>query len=205
MILATRSFHRRASLPVFLLALGCRADAADPPRPSQDNRKIGASRRAGASVLESRAHYGIPILQKSFAWDGNGEVDDVGVGLRALHFVVDDVAIGGGLTAAAWLTRGADIYSGELEGVLRLHPYDGPLFFDFTGGFQQATQNIPPGGTDWNFSFSFGPGVEVPIASDCSLEMGASYHHISNALGRDNDRNPSQNEARLWFGFAWTL
>jgi hypothetical protein len=34
----------------------------------------------------------------------------------------------------------------------------------------------------------------------CSSDL--TYHHVSNALGRENDRNPSQNEAQLWVGFA---
>ncbi len=165
----------------------------------------GVARVAGETLLRAKGFYGIPILQKSFVWDGNGEVDDFGLGIHALHFLGDDVAIGGGVEVASWLVSGADVYSGEVEGVLRYHPWHGPLFLDLTGGFQQATKNIPPGGTDWNFTFSFGPGLDVPVAKDCSLELGTTYHHISNALGRDNDRNPSQNEARLWFGFSWTM
>jgi hypothetical protein len=188
-----------------MLAGGMVACAAEPPIASPPVPDLGVQRRAGTTLLQTKAFYGIPILQKSFAWDGNGETDDAGLGLHAAHFVTDDVALGGGLNAATWLTPGANVYSGKVEGLLRLYPYHGPFFVDLTAGFQQATEDIPPGGTEWNFSFSFGPGVDVPIARGCSLELGATYHHISNALGRDNDRNPSQNEARLWVGFAWTL
>lgn len=152
------------------------------------------------------AHHGIPILQKSFFWDGQGEVEDSGIGVQAGHFVAEGVALGGKLGATSWWTGGRDVYSGELEGLLRIYPWShGPVFFDGTTGFQLANDQIPPGGTLWNFSFGFGGGVDLPVGEDTSLLVGATYHHISNALGRDNDRNPSQNEARLWIGFGWTF
>ena len=42
-----------------------------------------------------------------------------------------------------------------------------------------------------------------PFNATTNLVTGVDYHHISNALGRDNERNPSQNEARLWIGLEW--
>ena len=57
--------------------------------------------------------------------------------------VTDDVALGGGLNATTWFTPGANVYSAELEGLLRVYPYHGPFFLDLTAGFQQATGNIP--------------------------------------------------------------
>jgi hypothetical protein len=158
----------------------------------------------GAQLVSTRVHYGIPILQKSFFWDGNGEVDNTGLSLQYHRYVEDGVALGLGTTAASWWTGGRDVYSAELEGLLRLHPVrDWPLFLDGSCGYQLANDQIPPGGTVWNFSFSFGAGLEFPIDRGFSLLTGAHYHHISNALGRENVRNPSQNEARLWIGFAW--
>jgi len=47
--------------------------------------------------------------------------------------------------------------------------------------------------------------MEIPWGEGSSLLLGATYHHISNALGHDNPRNPSQNEARLWVGYAWNF
>lgn len=166
----------------------------------------GVPRTDGDTFVQTRAYYGVPILQKSFFWDGNGEDDDAGLGLQAAHFVADDIAIGAGLNLGNWFLSGRDAQSAELEAFLRAYPFrGGPLFFDLHGGYQQSTDPVPRGGTEWNFSFGFGPGVDIPIGDDCSLLLGCSYHHISNALGRRNDRNPSQNEARFWLGFAWTL
>jgi len=187
-------------------ALALTAAACTTPHPAGALPRHGSSRLHGDTLVQGRTHYGVPILQKSFFWDGNGEDDVAGLGVHVAHFVGDDVAIGAGLNLGNWFQSGPDAQSAELEGLLRAYPFHGgPLFVDLHGGFQQATDAAPTGGTDWNFSFGFGPGVDLPVAEDCSLLLGCSYHHISNALGRRNDRNPSQNEARLWIGFAWTL
>ncbi|MBK8099626.1 MAG: acyloxyacyl hydrolase [Planctomycetes bacterium] len=161
---------------------------------------------AGERSLELRPYYGVPILQKSLLWDGNGETDDAGAKLRHLWHLTDDLAIGGGLTAAVWLPGGHDILAGELEAVGRcycLRRDTWGWFGEAAGGYVHSTDPIPPGGTEWNFTFSFGTGIEMPLQRDLDLQTGITYHHISNALGRENDRNPSQNEAQLWLGIAW--
>lgn len=167
---------------------------------------LGVRHDAGSSFAEVRAHHGIPILQRSFFWDGNGEVDDSGIGFHAGSCLTDHVALGVGSNLASWWTSGRDVYSIEAEGLLRAHPFDTlPVFVDGTAGYQLANDQIPPGGTVWNFTFGFGGGLEVPLAAGTSMLAGLNYHHISNALGRDNDRNPSQNEARLWLGLEWSF
>lgn len=164
--------------------------------------------REGDRITDVRVFYGIPILQKSFFWDGNSEVDNAGLKARQLWQVSDASALGVGLTGANWFLGGADVQSIELEGVGRSFVYRSEddaygVFVEVTGGFQQATDSIPPGGTEWNFTFSFGPGVVVPLERSLDLQTGVTYHHISNALGRDTPRNPSQNEAQLWIGLAF--
>ena len=163
--------------------------------------------RQGEVLLDSRVFYGIPILQKSFFWDGNGEDDVAGVKVRELWHATDSFAIGSGLTASNWFLSGEDAQAAEFEAVGRYLFHREPdesaaWFFELTGGYQYATDRIPDGGTAWNWTFSFGPGVLVPMAPNVDFEAGVTYHHVSNALGRDNDRNPSQNEAQAWVGFA---
>lgn len=166
----------------------------------------GLTVKDGSWFGEAKVHVAIPILQKSFFWDGNGEVDNAGIGLRAFRGFGDGWALGMGLVAANWFLSGADVQSGEIEGILRYYPFEGSrLFIDGTAGYQQATDAVPPGGTEWNFSFGFGPGYEVPLDDGMSVILAANYHHISNALGRESEHNPSQNEARLWIGFAWNF
>jgi hypothetical protein len=179
---------------------------ASPPPPTTTPMRAGIDRRQGAEFVSARAFYGIPMLQKSFFWDGNGEVDTSGIGLHWGRFVRDHTALGLGTNLANWWTGGRDVQSVELEGTIRIYPkQDWPLFVGGNCGYQLANDQIPPGGTLWNFSFGFGAGLDVPIAAGTSALFGVDYHHISNALGHDSPRNPSQNEARLWFGFGWTF
>ena len=198
------SLRARARTATFLLLVtGC---VGPSPRAAHAIPHDGIHRTAGETFLQTRAYYGVPILQKSLLWDGNGEDDDAGIGVHVENFVADGLALGAGLDAGNWFQSGTDAQSGEIEGLLRWYPLaDVPVFWDMHGGYQLATEPVPTGGTDWNFTFGFGPGVDVAIDDGCSLLFGCTYHHTSNALGRDNDRNPSQNEARFWIGFAWTL
>ncbi|HEX5052582.1 MAG TPA: hypothetical protein VFZ65_12475 [Planctomycetota bacterium] len=189
-------------LVCWALATGCVVHdvAAVAPFP------YGTQHEAGSTQVEARVHYGVPILQKSFFWDGNGEVDDTGIGLHVSRFIADDVALGLGTNLVTWWTPGSDVYSADLEGLLRVYPVHAwPFFIDGITGFQYASDQIPPGGTVWNFTFGFGGGLDLSIDDHTSLMIGTLYHHISNALGRMNDRNPSQNETRFWVGIAWTL
>ena len=163
--------------------------------------------KQGELVLDARAFYGIPILQKSFFWDGNGEVDAAGLKLREMWHATDAFAIGSGVTATNWFLDGEDAQSVEFEAVGRLlvHRADNDAyawFFEASAGYQYATDPVPEGGTVWNWTFSFGPGLLVPMSPNLDFQSGLTYHHVSNALGRENDRNPSQNEAQLWVGFA---
>ena len=89
-------------------------------------------------------------------------------------------------------------YEGKSVGFARCSLVDG------TVGYLRTTRDVPPRGTQWNYTFSFGPGIDVPICHNTHMLIGSSYHHISNALGRQSQRNPSQNEVRLWLGFEWT-
>jgi hypothetical protein len=79
-------------------------------------------REAGSNTIETNIYYGFPILQKSFFWDGNGEVDDAGIGVHLSHYVADNLAFGLGTNYATWLTSGPNVYSGEVEAVVRGYP-----------------------------------------------------------------------------------
>jgi len=194
---------REGLLSSLCAVAGCVAGCDAPAHPFA----AGVHRETGANTIEANAYYGVPILQKSFFWDGNGEVDNAGIGVHLSHYVADNLAFGLGTNYATWFTPGHDVYSGEVEAVVRGYPLgdSSPFFLDGNTGFQYASDLIPPGGTYWNFSFGFGGGVDLPLESGMSMLIGAHYHHISNALGRDNPRNPSQNEVRLWVGVIWNF
>lgn len=159
--------------------------------------------RAGDTTLDLRIAHGVPIYAKSLFWDGNGEVSDASARIRTMWHTDDHLALGAGIAAITFFTGGQDIYAGEAEAVGRCYAYRGEaagVFAEATGGYLQSTDPVPPGGTEWNFTFSFAAGLEIPWSGARNLELGITYHHLSNALGRMNDRNPSQNEAQFWLG-----
>lgn len=185
------------------LAGGC----ASPQHSAPEARRVEALRlpQAGDRVAVVGAYAGIPVLQKSLLWDGNGETDHAGVKARALWFASDRIALGAGSTVAGWFPSGHDVLAGEAEALLRWYFRRDPgvgWFADLAGGYVHSTDPIPPGGTEWNFTFSFGPGFDAPVARNLDLVGTASCHHISNALGRQNERNPSQNDVQLLLGIA---
>lgn len=196
-VLAACGTTRAPDRPVLECAVQPEALASEP---------LGTSGDAGSTQFLVRGHYGIPILGKSLFWDGNGSDDDFGVGGYAYHYLVDGIALGAGLTATAFKTPGADVYGIEFEAVSRFDIAQlgtSRVFWDWTAGWLQSTDGIPPGGTEWNMTFSFGPGIDIPLDAGQSLQISTAYHHKSNALGSQHDRNPSQNEVRAWVGLAW--
>lgn len=187
----------RAASLVPLAALAACAGGVRPPLVERD---------PDDTTFAMHAFHGVPVLQRSFFWDGNGEVDDSGVALQLHKHLSRDVAVGVGANFATWWDSGSNIHSAETEARFRLYPFaDWPLFFDGSGGFQLADKQIPEGGTVWNFTFSFGPGFELPLAQRTRFQIGSYYHHISNALGRTSERNPSQNEVRFWLGLSFVF
>lgn len=192
-----------ATTPLLLAIVACSTTGRE-PGPALPHG--GISHRFGDTFLQARTYYGVPILQKSFFWDGNGETDEAGVKARHLWFLSDRIALGGGLTASVWFPSGHDILAGELEAVGRWYFFRGEslgVFVEGATGYVHSTDPIPPKGTEWNFTFSFGPGVDVPIAKNFDLIGATIYHHISNALGRQSPQNPSQNEVQILLGVAW--
>jgi hypothetical protein len=167
---------------------------------------MGTSSEEGALHVLARGHYGVPILGKSLFWDGNGSDHDFGFGGYGYYYVADGIALGAGLNATAFKVPGADTYGMEFEAISRfdIAQYGTTrVFWDLTGGWLQSTDGIPPGGTEWNMTFSFGPGIDIPLDKGQSVQISTVYHHKSNALGSQHDRNPSQNEVRTWIGLAW--
>jgi hypothetical protein len=191
--------HRLA--PLALLLSGCTT-----PESRHSAPESWPIVQSGDRTLQVQTYVGIPILQKSFFWDGNGEDDTAGGKARHLWHISDDLAIGAGLTGGVFFQSGGDAYVLEGEGVGRIYLYrsaDYTVFAELTGGWMQSTRPAPQDGTEWNMTFSFGPALELPLGENTGFLTGLTYHHVSNALGRDNSRNPSQNEAQLWAGIAW--
>jgi len=168
--------------------------------------RVAPLHRKGDTMWEIRGGTGIPLFGKSLAWDG--EYDAESYTLTAGHkwLVSDRIALGAQASGTRWQLPGRHRYGVELLGTCRwffaeLNELEKMgFFFDINGGAVVTNGPFPPLGTPFNFTFEFGPGVEIPINNSTSCIFGIQYHHVSNALGSGNDRNPSQNEVRVWVG-----
>lgn len=163
---------------------------------------------AGDRTLNVRGFFGNPIVRRSFFWNGLGSDDQAGLRIRHLWHLTDNTAIGAGVGASTWFEDGPDAYAveGEVVGRYYFVRREGfGILGELTGGWMQATRPVPSGGTDWNMTFAFGLGLEVPVTQSTDFMFGVTYHHTSNALGRRSARNPSQNEAQFWLGMSYRL
>jgi len=151
--------------------------------------------------------YGDPLVGHTLAWNSAGRAETVSISGSNRWFTTDRLSLGVGLTATHFEQKEVDVFGGEVRGLLRWHftEWKGKSFFwDLDGGLLLTTERVPPNSTSRNYTFDFGPGMEVPLRGRLSLLMGFQFHHLSNALGRDSDRNESQNELRYWVGIGWS-
>ncbi len=78
----------------------------------------------------------------------------------------------------------------------RLQPFLGA-----TGGFLYFTDQVPvPESSQYNFSFSFGGGIELLTTGRGTLRLGYRYHHISN--GYTGHVNPGIDSHIIELGIA---
>ncbi len=164
--------------------------------------------QAGDEMITVRGQFGQPHTGRTIFWFGKGNHENYGLGAYLHAFVSDSWALGVGIDGSLLKPPGKNVFGVEVEGVSRHYltqSADYGVFWDFTGGFIQTSRGFPPGGTRWNFTFGFGPGLELPVGSNTDLLVGGYFHHMSNGLGRDTPRNPSQNDLRFWLGIGWTL
>jgi len=158
-------------------------------------------------MLSARVFYGKPIVGRALWWIGEGDVPNYGVSLQNYFFLQDRVALGLGVNRIEFQPPGKDFGGWEFE--LRLRYYfleieGAGVFFDFNGGWMGAEHSMPPEGTRANYTFSFGPGLDVPLGSGISLLGGCELHHWSNARGTGERAvdNPAQNEFFPWLGLG---
>ncbi|HXY54554.1 MAG TPA: acyloxyacyl hydrolase [Nitrospirota bacterium] len=72
-----------------------------------------------------------------------------------------------------------------------------------TAGVLYFSKNVPVAdSSNFNFTFSFGAGVEIWYREDQSIILGYKYHHISN--GYTASQNPGVDSNLFYAGFLWS-
>ncbi len=112
------------------------------------------------------------------------------------------------LELAAWYhsQEGQDALSLNPAMEFRWHFYNNAktsAFLNVGIGILGATDNVPDGGSGFNFTPRVGVGMTHQIAPDGTrLIGGLRWHHISNARINGENRNPSRDAPHIYLQFA---
>lgn len=165
----------------------------------------GGPHRKGDRQAIFSASYGEPIGGESFGFVGHGDARNVGLAAAAQWFLLDRWAVGIRTGARYYDQTGGGVIALEVEGTARHYLFElgsVGVLFEVTGGGQLSSRDVPPGGTNTNWVFGFGPTLEIPLGEETDLLAGYQWRHLSNGKGGDSPQNPTQNDHRLWIGVA---
>jgi len=79
------------------------------------------------------------------------------------------------------------------------------FYGDFAAGILQATDRIPPSGTDFNFTIQSGVGVAYRLDQHTDIMFGIRDYHLSNARMDGGARNPSLNAIQGYLGLMFRM
>lgn len=100
----------------------------------------------------------------------------------------------------------ANTFGGGFSGFLRWDflRYKGHSLFVESGvGMVFTTEDLPPGGTFWNFTRRRGAGAAIRVHQDARLLLGWRDMHISNGKGFGHPRNPSYDATSFYVGLRF--
>lgn len=110
------------------------------------------------------------------------------LGLNAIYFdqAVGPEAIGGNFTLLLrWHFYAEDTWS---------------MYFDGGAGLLWTSEDVPTGGTSFNFTPQGGFGATFDIGDDRRLMTGVRWHHVSNA--NIDDSNPGRDAIQAYVGVS---
>jgi hypothetical protein len=78
------------------------------------------------------------------------------------------------------------------------------LYADVGIGVLAATDNVPAGGTSFDFTPKAGMGFTRRLGdSDARLQVGVRWHHVSNGRIFGTESNPARDGLMLYTGIQW--
>ena len=126
----------------------------------------------------------------------------------ATYYFGDDVAMGMELQASYVDQPDEDTALVGTGLLLRWHFVEldrWSLFVDGGVGVSWAEDEVPDGGTHFNFIGKGGPGATVELRDGFHLIGGARFFHQSNANMYGRDENPSLDGIQYYLGVMWTF
>jgi hypothetical protein len=121
-------------------------------------------------------------------------------------FLVDKFEVGGEVGAWYFDQPGPNAEGLSLHLTMRWHfimTHNWSVFLDAGIGVMGATDDVPSGGTGFDFMPRAGVGFTRRLTDDVRLEMGIRWHHISNARIHGESRNPSRDAAMFYAGLIF--
>jgi len=122
-------------------------------------------------------------------------------------FIVRDVEFSLELAAWYFAQKKQDAAGLNPQMVFRWHFVNNEkwtVFAEAGIGVLVSTDNVPDGGTAFNFTPRAGLGFTRLLTDDgLRLQVGVRWAHISNARIKGDDRNPSRDSAMLYTGLIW--
>lgn len=132
---------------------------------------------------------------------------DIQAALSLQYFFVDDIEIIGELSALGFFQEGDDAAGVNAGFVLRWHFVNRDrwsLFGDAGIGLLFTTDDVPDGGTSFNFTPRAGLGATYRLTDGgVRLVAGARWHHVSNAAIDGEDRNPDRDGIMGYVGLTF--
>ena len=164
---------------------------------------------AGAQQVQSFARGTFTLNWAAGYAHGFHEVVDVGSAqVGANYFVFDNFSLGAEVAAYGVAQPGDNALAVGLEGVVRHHLFrwaGTTVFIDASFGPFEASEDVPPGGTRFNFVTRAGLGGTYRLDERLHLMLGARYWHLSNARIEGVERNPGVNGVEVYCGLMWEM
>ncbi|HEY8665341.1 MAG TPA: acyloxyacyl hydrolase [Tepidisphaeraceae bacterium] len=124
--------------------------------------------------------------------DSYAESGSVGVG----YYFRNTLSLSAEISGYGVQQEGEDAAAGGLGIMLRHHFLRGDgwsVYSQVGAGVFESSRDVPPGGTQFNFTQHTGLGFSYRLRENVHLFTTISYFHLSNARIRGQERNPSIN------------
>lgn len=122
-------------------------------------------------------------------------------------FIVKDVEFSLELAAWYYAQKRQDAFGLNPQMVFRWHfvnTQTWTVFAEAGIGVVVSTDNVPDGGTAFNFTPRAGVGFTRLLNEEgLRLQVGVRWAHVSNARIKGDNRNPSRDSAMVYAGLMW--
>lgn len=156
--------------------------------------------KQGTQDILFTAGYGFPFL---------GDHDHYTEGAIGYgYYLLDQFSLNANLSLNFADTQQKYAIGGEFNLMMRWHflQYEKwTLFVDAGAGVSQWDHQLPPPGTQFNFSIRGGPGLTYQLTDNLHFVLGTQYLHYSNAGIQGGERHTGSNAWYTYAGLMWTF